>query len=292
MTPRLNRWIIILVLVIAIPSYWLLFENGTGNAAPKNLNIAQLRMLASQAPGQAPEKIHYEAIARREVMRNLVAAGYGLRAEQLFVFVHMLENPARAPILIGSGLTRQQAKQRDYRRHFSAAQDRVTQMFAQGAGLIPLDQSVAQTGGLELLGTTPAAARIKRDIARQWQRDARREPYAHSRGVVIVPTPGLHPGSRLVFVKLASGREYLFAGSLAPISQSWTDLRAPARLVTDRFRKDDRQEIHSWLMTLKALKRQAPALTIVSGSHIPKKRGLLRYFPTKAADYLVLAIAG
>ncbi|MBV1918816.1 MAG: hypothetical protein KUG65_12265 [Sphingomonadaceae bacterium] len=291
MTPKFNISILVILLLIAIPSYWLLFENNTGTARPKPVTIAQLRSLAGPKEGPAPRSIRFEQVASRFRTRNLVAAGYGMRWERLYIFAYMLEYRNRAPAFIGAGISEAQTKGLDYRSHEGAAQKRVALNLANAGQVIPLEQANEQLGGLEMLAERAVADRLREDIHQQWQKDAKGTPYALAPGIVIIPTPGLRSKSRLVYVRLTNGREYLFAGSLAPIHQSWTKIRAPARIVTDHFRKDDRQEIFSWLLTLRALKRESHDLIIVSGNRIPGKSGIRRYFPQEDGEDLALAIA-
>ena len=69
----------------------------------------------------------------------------------------------------------------------------------------------------------------------------------------------------MIFVRMASGREYLFAGDIASFEQNWKELRARSRLVGDWFAPEDRREVYSWLKTIRALRDEAPRLEIVPG---------------------------
>ncbi len=76
--------------------------------------------------------------------------------------------------------------------------------------------------------------------------------------------------------------EYLFLGNLAPVGLNWFGPRLPARFVTDLGRREDRKARYSWLLTVRELKEQAPALVMVPGGGIPKKSGLLHFFDESA----------
>ena len=56
-------------------------------------------------------------------------------------------------------------------------------------------------------------------------------PQAVAPGVVVIPAPSHTLGSQMVFVKLADGREFLFAGDIATMASSWRELRARSRLI-------------------------------------------------------------
>ena len=90
-------------------------------------------------------------------------------------------------------------------------------------------------------------------------------PIAIAPGVVVIPAPSHTPGSQMVFVRLAGGREYLFAGDIATMAQSWRELRARSRLIGDWLAPENRGEVFAWLRTIRALKAEAPRLEVVAG---------------------------
>jgi glyoxylase-like metal-dependent hydrolase (beta-lactamase superfamily II) len=87
-------------------------------------------------------------------------------------------------------------------------------------------------------------------------------------GVVVIPAPSHTPGSQMIFVRLANGREYLFTGDIATLDSSWRELRARSRLVGDVLAPEQRGEVFAWLRTIRALKAQAPGMVVVPGHDI------------------------
>ena len=86
----------------------------------------------------------------------------------------------------------------------------------------------------------------------------------------------------MVFVRLADGREFLFAGDIATMARSWQELRARSRLIGDYFAPEDRAEIYAWLKTIRALKAQSPGLVILPGHDFewliePDNRGFVQF---------------
>ena len=91
-------------------------------------------------------------------------------------------------------------------------------------------------------------------------------PVAVAPGVVVIPAPSSHtPGSQLIYVRLANGRELLFAGDNSSFAQNWQELRGRSRLVETWFAPENRAEVFAWLKTIRALKAQAPSLVVVPG---------------------------
>jgi hypothetical protein len=92
----------------------------------------------------------------------------------------------------------------------------------------------------------------------------------------------------MIFVRLADGREYLFTGDIATMAQSWQDLRARSRLIGVYLAPENRDEVFTWLKTIRALKGQAPKLEVIAGHDYewikfdPDLRGVTERFQFKA----------
>ena len=278
---RLNRTILILLLIVGIPYYWYFLDNSGPEAKAQPIDMAQLRELASrQQPG--PARIRFEQIGSYNRVGNRIAAGSGLRGVQLNILAYLLEYEDGKSVLIGGGITRSSAKALELEAYSPQAQARVVTALAHADKLVPLVPSPDQLGGLHMLEGSEQARLLSADFAKQQQADANGEAYPVAPGIVVMPTPGLNSGARLVFVRMAGGKEFLFAGDLAQINQSWSELRLPARFTTDFGKLEDRGAIRSWLLTLRALKQQAPGLIVVSGNKIPQGGGFIRYFDESA----------
>lgn len=282
MMTRFNRAMLVLLLAVGIPYYWFVLDTSTPSAKPQPITIAQLRNLAT-APGElAPIRIRFERIASQSLMGNRIAAGMGLRSIRLHTISYMVEYDDRAPVMIGAGMTRTDAKRFEHVTFGTRAQARVTRALTKARTLVPLSPAPEQMGGMRMIGETEQARTLDAKLARQQQADRIGVPHRVAPGVVVIPTLALESGSRLVYVRLASGREYLFLGNLAPTRLNWFGPRLPARFVTDLGRLEDREALYSWLLTVRELKENAPALVVVPGGGIPKKSGLLHYFDESA----------
>ena len=133
-----------------------------------------------------------------------------------------------------------------------------------------------------MIAGTDQAKMLDSQLARLLVADRKGVPHRAAPGVVVIPTPQFQPGSRMVYARLANGREFLFVGKLAPIRRNWLGPRLPARFVTNLGHRDDRQAMLSWLLTIRALKQGAPALEVISGGMIPQRSGMQLYFDDSA----------
>lgn len=283
MTKRLNWLLLVVVVVLGAPFYWLMIDNRPGASAAKPIEIEQLRSLAASIPGTAPSVVEVELVASRRMPGDLFVAGSGMKRKLVAVMAWQLLVPGGKPIVIDSGMTRAAAQEMGMEQYHPASQARVDASL-RAAGLILIThEHPDHIGGLVALGGAPliAAARLNPQqlppapLAAKmvpWPEGvvlqaglASSGPQAVAPGVVVIPAPSHTPGSQMIFVRLAGGREYLFTGDIATFAQSWQQLRARSRLLGDYIAPENRREVYAWLKTIRALKAKAPALTVLAG---------------------------
>jgi glyoxylase-like metal-dependent hydrolase (beta-lactamase superfamily II) len=83
-------------------------------------------------------------------------------------------------------------------------------------------------------------------------------------GVVLVKAAGHTPGSQMVFVQLADGKELLFLGDVAWHMDQIRELWYRPRLVTDVFIGEDRDAVLEQFRTLHDLALREPVQLVVS----------------------------
>ncbi len=281
MRRKINIALLVLILLIGLPYYWLLLDNRPGKAAPKPVTIGQLRELASSVPGQAPAALELELVAQRLVPRTLFAAGNGIKRAVIGVMAWRLPVPGGKPVLIDTGLHAVDAKAMGMGEFWPARQAKVERAMDE-AGLILATHehpdhlgALARKGGTSLAQTarlnagqlppSPYAAQLAWAGTPPQPRIAPDDPQAVAPGVVVIPAPSHTSGSQMIYVRLADGREVLFAGDIATMAASWQELRARSRLIGDYLAPEDRREVYAWLRTIRALKAEAPNLLIVPG---------------------------
>jgi glyoxylase-like metal-dependent hydrolase (beta-lactamase superfamily II) len=89
--------------------------------------------------------------------------------------------------------------------------------------------------------------------------------HALAPGIVLIKAPGHTPGSQLVYVKLADGREVLFLGDVAWRIESVERVAPRARYVSDFYLKEDREAVILELAEFKRLLDTEPSLIMIAG---------------------------
>jgi glyoxylase-like metal-dependent hydrolase (beta-lactamase superfamily II) len=194
--------------------------------------------------------------------------------------------PGGKPIVIDSGLTAADARAMEMEAYGPNTQARIERALGEAGLVLVTHEHPDHQGALVALGGLPLlqAARLNPGQTRSaplaaklaWLAGAAPTaritpgaPQAVAPGVVVIPAPSHTPGSQMIYVRLANGRELLFAGDIATFGQSWEETRARSRLVSEHFAPEDRHEVFAWLRTIRALRDSAPALIILPG-HDPE----------------------
>jgi glyoxylase-like metal-dependent hydrolase (beta-lactamase superfamily II) len=94
--------------------------------------------------------------------------------------------------------------------------------------------------------------------------------------VVLIRAPGHTPGSQMIYVRRADGREYLFMGDVASLLGNVENQKIRSRLVTDFMTHEDRDAVMGQVMALHALHGAQPGIVLVPGHDAAAIDALIR----------------
>jgi glyoxylase-like metal-dependent hydrolase (beta-lactamase superfamily II) len=277
MTHRLNLVLLILVLAIGGPFYWFLIDNTGDDLPAQRIDLVELRRLAASIPGEAPYAVEVERAAFRRLPGDLLVAGSGLKRRLIGYMAFRLPVRGGKSVLIESGVTPQISAELNAEQFNLSAQGRIESEMDRAGLILVTDERPDQIGALAAHGGAALSEAAKLNAAQiatrlPWKGPkpspqlSENAPQAVAPGIVVIPAPGSHtPGSQIIYVRMANGREVLFAGDISSFALNWIELRAGSRFLETFYVRENRAAVFAWLKALRAAKTQDPALLIVPG---------------------------
>ncbi len=255
MTRKFNIVLFVLLVGLGGPFYWLMLNATTGQESVHPVTIAQLRRLALADTGEVPIVVRYENLGQRRVTSDLLAAGSGLRSTAYVVRAYQLVLADGGIVTIDRGLSRRAAQAEKLADFDPGAQAAVERALGAARLSLTLAPRLHHSGARDVPTGFGAGVTLP----------APKQPYAATRGVVVIPTPDVGPDERMVYVQLEDGTELLFAGDIAPTRAAWMQQRPPARVARHYLEGRNREALGAWLRTVASLKAAAPALQVIAG---------------------------
>lgn len=273
------------VVVIGGAGYWWFIADG---APPANLpvfalDIERLRTLADEMPGSKPTEIRIEKVAGFDFPATASVGGDGWNTMPMAALSYQIVAPDGA-IVVDSALNAAQGAGLGARLD-DAAFARMNAALASASQIVITHEHADHIGGIavhpepdvirsRLRLTTEQVAQPARYGAFPVPMPPLFEGYtplayvgatAIAPGVVLMKAPGHTPGTQLVFVELANGKEVLFIGDIGWTLRNVETGKGRPRLLSDFMLGEDRAAVFAQLAALKALHEAEPAIVIVPG---------------------------
>jgi glyoxylase-like metal-dependent hydrolase (beta-lactamase superfamily II) len=274
-----------LIAVAAMTYYWLIMESHMPSTGSYAIDMAQVRSLADSIEGGAPAEIRVETVGTITFPKTAVVAGDGWEGTALPVSAFQLVYADKS-ILLDTGFDEATMKAGDaavsgydsaaYQRIVSAMNkaalilithehwDHAAGLFAQPnlEQLLPLTKLNAE----QVVHADRLAPSVFPEALRQAYKPVSFDKYlAVAPGVVLIRAAGHTPGSQIIYVRRADGREYLFIGDVAWHKRNIDLVRERARLVTWWFLREDHDAVMLQLAELNRLQREEPDMLIMPG---------------------------
>ena len=272
-----------LLVLAAAAFYWLFYDNRFPNDGSFRIDLAAIRAEAARLSGSGPIRVETETLARRTVPKIAMVSGSDWTETDIVQLSHRLVFPDRS-VLIDTGFDVKTAAGFEVERYDGAAWHRILKAMDQASAIVITHEHSDHIGGLingpRLGAVLPKALLNPAQFAEgpqigplAWPSGSREgyRPFAYSGikaiapGVVLIRTPGHTPGSQMIYVRRADGREYLFMGDTASLAANVREQRIRSRLVTDFITHEDRRTVMLQTRELARLAREYPQLVLVPG---------------------------
>jgi glyoxylase-like metal-dependent hydrolase (beta-lactamase superfamily II) len=280
----MKRWhkiVLTLVILLGAAAYWLLYDNRPGDIPAEKLDIAELRAAANSMAGAKPQDIAVETVARGALADTMLVAGGGFGKRDQGVNSFRIGRGA-GNIIFDTGLNAKSNEAMPFYKFNAEAFARAQAALPAAAQILVSHEHLDHIGGLltsPQWSTISARSHISRAqfdhpeitnpvVWPEGSRDSYR-PMDYDRmqavapGVVLIKAASHTPGSQLLFVQLADGREYLFMGDISSMDRNWRETRARSRLVGDLLVGENRDAVFAWLKAFKAIHASNPGLIMV-----------------------------
>jgi glyoxylase-like metal-dependent hydrolase (beta-lactamase superfamily II) len=285
MLRRLFYLVVFLAALTAPAYYWLIMESHMPSEGTYSIDIAEVRRLADSLPGDKPAEVRVETVAISQFPKTAVVAGDGWESVDIPISAYQLVYPDRT-VVIDSGLDEASAKSAGLPlKSFDTESFKRLIAGLSAASLILITHEHADhVGGLFAhpdAAKVLAATRLTKeqfdnpdrmvpivfpDALRAGYRPMSYDRYAAAApGVVLIKAPGHSPGSQMIYVRRADGKEILFLGDVAWQIRNIDVQRERARLMTWWFIREDRDAVMLQLAELKRLREANPSLEIMPG---------------------------
>lgn len=264
--------------------WWLWLDHRMPAQAGFALDVAELRRLADTSPDAKPEELRVEHVSAIGFTESMIVTGGRWSVVDMPVYAYQLRYPDQT-IVVDTAMDRSLAQPGFIlQSHDDAAYDRVVRGLDAAAQIVITHEHFDHSGGLAQhprLAEIWPAVRLSETQLEHIDRAApaelpaallrETEPLRYDRyhalapGVVLIEAPGHTPGSQMVYVQLADGREVLLLGDVAWKQKNVDLQRERPRFVTALLIREDREAVHAQLQALNRLARDEPGIRQIPG---------------------------
>ncbi|MBA2919389.1 MULTISPECIES: MBL fold metallo-hydrolase [Sphingomonas] len=283
----MRRWIIgtagVLAMIAVVAVYWLFYDNRLPTSGSFPIDLAAIRAEAARMPGGGPVRIETETLSHVRVPKIAMVAGSDWSKIDVARMSHRLVFPDRS-IVIDTAFDQAASRASNDDSYDPAAWRRLVRAMDEAGAIVITHEHGDHLGGLlaspHLRAILPKALLNPEQFAispyikpLRWPPGVRAgyKPFRYhgvraiAPGVVLIRAPGHTPGSQMIYVRRADGREFLFTGDAASMADNVRLQRIRSRLVTDFFTHENRRAVILQTIALHRLTAEHPQLVLVPG---------------------------
>lgn len=278
------RWLAYFALGLALVGaglyYWFFLDARVPSGA-YSIDITEVRKLADAVAGDKPAAIRAERVFSFNFPHAAMVTGSGWEDMNVPVYSYQVAFADRA-VVVDTGVHGPNS-QNDPTFDAEAYARMQTAMLT-AANIVITHEHPDHIGGLVAAENLPAVLTHTQLTKEQVEHPERMaglkfpdgalngyQPLVYDRyhalapGIVLIKAPGHSPGSQMVYVKLADGREVLFLGDVTWRIEGVERIAPRSRYVSDFYLKEDRDATLLQIAELNRLHNAEKGITMIAG---------------------------
>lgn len=278
------RWLGYLALGLAVVGaglYYWFFVDSRVPSGSYAIDIGEVRRLADAIAGDKPIEVRQEQVFSFRFPFAVMVAGGGWEEIDVPVYSYQVAYADRA-LVIDTGVHDEESRKEPSFDAEAYARMRTAMLTATNVvithehpdhigGLVAHDNLAAVLSHTQLTQEQVDhpemmfGLQFPEGALASYQALSYERYHALAPGVVLIKAPGHTPGSQMVYVKRADGREFLFLGDIAWRFESVERVAARARFVSDYYLKENRGAVLLQIAELKRLHDAEPGIIMIAG---------------------------
>lgn len=279
-------WTAVTVVAIGAPAYYALVRHSPAPEREFGLDLTRVRALAG-APEAGPTEIRYEEVLALRFTEAMLMAGDPWKQTPMPVYSYQLVYPDQT-LILDTALAKADGKPEFLGlRYDDAAYQRMNAAMLRATQIVITHEHMDHIGGVaahpqlaalkpalgltvEQLNNPAGMAPVKMPVEPLQGYEPLRYEQLHSLapGVVLIKAPGHTPGSQMVYVRRADGRELLFLGDVSWRLRNIEYVRERPLFMTLMI-GENRQQVLAQFQALHALAVSEPGVALVPGHDGP-----------------------
>lgn len=279
------KWLkrlLVTAVVLGIAYYGLVVHSPSEGSA-YTLDIAKVRELANSLPGDKPAEVRYEHIMDFQFAEAMVTAGDPWKWTPIPVYSWQLVYPDKT-IVVDTAMNREIAKPEALVPMYSdAAYQRMQNAMDRASLIVLTHEHMDHIGGLAASPHLTALLPVTKLTDEQVNNPKGMEPaelpaaamkgykpihyesmMALAPGVVLIKSPGHTPGSQMVYVQRADGRELILMGDVSWHMRNVEIIRERPLFMT-LIVNENRDQVMGEFKALNELQMAEPKLKLIPG---------------------------